>query len=232
MADVDPTALPPELADPADIEALNAIARENGLSAAEMIRDAIHKAVLAHRVWDTPFFEEAYTPPSQPEGTTPALLENGPDMAMYFGDDHGGHHYLVQAKYSGKRRPATRSYKQFPSPSHALASAKALRQRDPDGWNAIRTLLLAQRIPVKRLKPGTREQALSKVSQDPELNALFKELKDVSAALSRHLFPTEQHDLQPPLFDVEEQVEEVDEADEAVLVLFQSAAAAQEDSDS
>ncbi|MGA4979309.1 CopG family transcriptional regulator [Streptomyces cinereoruber] len=222
MPDLDPTALPPELADPADIEALNSIARETGLSPAQMIRDAIHKAVLAHRVWDTPFFDEPFTSSLRGEGTVPALFETGapsegPDLEMYV----GGNLYLAEAKYSGKR-----SRDQRPSLSHALTAAKELRLRDPEGWNAIRTLLLASRIPVKRLKPGTLQQARSKVSQNPELNALLEELNDASAALRRHLTTVmTETGTQPTLFEEEQ----VDEADEAVLVLFRSAAAAQED---
>ncbi|MEU9998155.1 ribbon-helix-helix protein, CopG family [Streptomyces sp. NPDC050848] len=56
MADADPPLLPEEFADPADMAALEEIAARTGRSPAEMIREAIHKAVLANRVWDESFF--------------------------------------------------------------------------------------------------------------------------------------------------------------------------------
>ncbi|MFE5795553.1 hypothetical protein ACFQ8C_23665 [Streptomyces sp. NPDC056503] len=70
MDNVDLSALPAEIADPADIQALQAIEAQTGRSAVEMIREAIHKATLANRVWgsDDPFFQAptASPTPSQP----------------------------------------------------------------------------------------------------------------------------------------------------------------------
>ncbi|MFJ6452571.1 hypothetical protein ACIQNV_38910 [Streptomyces hydrogenans] len=70
MDNVDLSALPAEIADPADIQALQAIETQTGRSAVEMIREAIHKATLANRVWgsDDPFFQAptASPTPSQP----------------------------------------------------------------------------------------------------------------------------------------------------------------------
>jgi predicted transcriptional regulator len=49
--------IPEEFADRADLEALREIAAKTGRSMAAMIREAIHKAALANRVWeDEPFF--------------------------------------------------------------------------------------------------------------------------------------------------------------------------------
>lgn len=83
MPDLDPTTLPPELADPSDIEALNEIAQQTGRSAADMIREAIHQAVLANRAWDTPFFE------GSSEAAEPDLRVSG---------EHGS--YEVDAKHT------------------------------------------------------------------------------------------------------------------------------------
>ncbi|WP_053640287.1 MULTISPECIES: hypothetical protein [unclassified Streptomyces] len=207
MADLDPTALPPELADPADIEALNDIARETGTSAAEMIRDAIHKAVLAHRVWDTPFFDNPHINRPEEQETDQIRSRDAEDggygdlreyVDAYHADlppseglRYDGADWIVytpdrtlvgQAKAFGERLSGS---------GHALAAAKEISRRNPEGWQAVRTLLLESRgVPIKQRDPDRWQRAHHAVRNDPELRELLKEMNEAAEAL-RHRFDTE-----------------------------------------
>ena len=45
-----------------DLAVIKAAATRRGVAEAELIRDAIHLAALANRVWDEPLFSQAHTP--------------------------------------------------------------------------------------------------------------------------------------------------------------------------
>ena len=49
-------------AEEADLAVIKAAAARRGVAEAELIRDAIHLAALANRVWDEPVFSQARTP--------------------------------------------------------------------------------------------------------------------------------------------------------------------------
>lgn len=48
-------------ADENDLAILKAAAARRGVAEAELIRDAIHLAAMAHRTWDEPFFSHTYS---------------------------------------------------------------------------------------------------------------------------------------------------------------------------
>ncbi|MGI8537378.1 MAG: CopG family transcriptional regulator [Mycobacteriales bacterium] len=48
-------------ADEADLAIIKAAAVRRGVAEAELIRDAIHLAAMAHRTWDEPFFTRTYS---------------------------------------------------------------------------------------------------------------------------------------------------------------------------
>lgn len=47
-------------ADENDLATLKAAARRRGVAEAELLRDAIHLAAMASRMWDEPFFTHTY----------------------------------------------------------------------------------------------------------------------------------------------------------------------------
>jgi hypothetical protein len=49
-------------AEEADLAVIKAAAARRGVAEAELIRDAIHLAALANRVWDEPVFRQTHTP--------------------------------------------------------------------------------------------------------------------------------------------------------------------------
>lgn len=49
-------------AEDGDLAILKAAAARRGVSEAELLRDAIHLAAMAHRTWDEPFFSHIYAP--------------------------------------------------------------------------------------------------------------------------------------------------------------------------
>ncbi|MFB7397771.1 hypothetical protein [Streptomyces sp. NPDC056191] len=225
MTEGDLKALPPELADPADIQALQEISQRTGISATEMIRDAIHKAVLAHRAWDTPFFDEPHISRPGPSGQGKPLTEmteaevadwilyapdldehqpRSPDVpdAIVRSDDRV---HLIQTTYHGERVTGS---------GDALAAARAMRLRNPAGWDAIRTLLLHERLPHRVALPELR-RAHAAVGEDSELRALLQKLNQAAETLRHQIDAAEN----APLLLVEGQ------ADTEVLdVLVQSAA--------
>ncbi len=48
-------------ADEGDLAVLKAAAARRGVAEAELLRNAIHLAAMAHRTWDEPFFARTYT---------------------------------------------------------------------------------------------------------------------------------------------------------------------------
>ena len=44
--------------DSADLSTIKEASRRRGVSEAEIIRDGVHLAAMAHRQWDEPFFDE------------------------------------------------------------------------------------------------------------------------------------------------------------------------------
>lgn len=49
-------------ADEDDLAIIKAAAARRGVAEAELLRDAIHLAAMAHRTWSEPFFTRAYLP--------------------------------------------------------------------------------------------------------------------------------------------------------------------------
>lgn len=49
-------------ADEGDLAIIKAAAARQGVSEAELLRDAIHLAAMAHRTWSEPFFSRTYSP--------------------------------------------------------------------------------------------------------------------------------------------------------------------------
>ncbi|MER5866388.1 CopG family transcriptional regulator [Kitasatospora sp. NPDC002040] len=47
-------------ADSEDLAVIKAAAARRGISEAEIIREAVHLAAMANRVWDEPFFSSTY----------------------------------------------------------------------------------------------------------------------------------------------------------------------------
>ncbi|MFG3341767.1 CopG family transcriptional regulator [Glycomyces sp. NPDC048151] len=43
-----------------DLALIKEAAKRNGVSEAEIIRDAIHRAAMSSRIWDEPFFRKTY----------------------------------------------------------------------------------------------------------------------------------------------------------------------------
>lgn len=58
-------------ADPEDLAIIKEAAKRRGISEAEIIRQGIHLAAMANRVWDEPLFSRTFTgsgrTPSKPE---------------------------------------------------------------------------------------------------------------------------------------------------------------------
>lgn len=52
-------------ADQEDLAAIKEAARRRGVSEAEIIREGIHLAAMAHRVWDEPFFSDTVNGPGR-----------------------------------------------------------------------------------------------------------------------------------------------------------------------
>jgi hypothetical protein len=52
-------------ADAEDLAIIKAAAQRRGISEAEIIREAIHRAALANRVWDEPLFSRTYEGPGR-----------------------------------------------------------------------------------------------------------------------------------------------------------------------
>ncbi|WP_051941380.1 ribbon-helix-helix domain-containing protein [Phaeacidiphilus oryzae] len=64
-------------ADPEDLEIIKEAARRRGISEAEIIREGIHLAAMANRVWDEPLFSRTF----EGRGSTPsrsAVRDIGP----------------------------------------------------------------------------------------------------------------------------------------------------------
>jgi hypothetical protein len=55
-------------ADPEDLEIIKEAARRRGISEAEIIREGIHLAAMANRVWDEPLFSRTF----EGRGSTPS----------------------------------------------------------------------------------------------------------------------------------------------------------------
>lgn len=53
-------------ADEDDLAALRADAQRRGTTEAQLLRDAIHRAAMAARRWDEPFFSRSYAPVQDP----------------------------------------------------------------------------------------------------------------------------------------------------------------------
>jgi hypothetical protein len=49
--------------DPEDLAIIKEAAARRGISAAEIIRQAIHRAAMANRVWDEPLFSRTFQGP-------------------------------------------------------------------------------------------------------------------------------------------------------------------------
>ena len=58
-------------ADPEDLAIIKEAAKRRGISEAEIIRQGIHLAAMANRVWDEPLFSRTYTG----SGRTPSKTE-------------------------------------------------------------------------------------------------------------------------------------------------------------
>lgn len=52
-------------ADPEDLAIIKEAARRRGISEAEIIRQGIHLAAMAHRVWDEPLFSRTFEGPGR-----------------------------------------------------------------------------------------------------------------------------------------------------------------------
>ncbi|MFJ8753909.1 CopG family transcriptional regulator [Streptomyces sp. NPDC102441] len=52
-------------ADPEDLAIIKEAARRRGISEAEIIRQGIHLAAMANRVWDEPLFSRTFTGPGR-----------------------------------------------------------------------------------------------------------------------------------------------------------------------
>lgn len=52
-------------ADPEDLAIIKEAAKRRGISEAEIIRQGIHLAALAHRVWDEPLFSRTFEGPGR-----------------------------------------------------------------------------------------------------------------------------------------------------------------------
>jgi hypothetical protein len=55
-------------ADPEDLAIIKEAARRRGVSEAEIIRQGIHLAAMANRVWDEPLFSRVYEGPGHTPG--------------------------------------------------------------------------------------------------------------------------------------------------------------------
>ncbi|WLW53430.1 CopG family transcriptional regulator [Streptomyces sp. YU58] len=53
-------------ADPEDLAIIKEAAKRRGISEAEIIRQAIHLAAMANRVWDEPLFSRTFAGPGRP----------------------------------------------------------------------------------------------------------------------------------------------------------------------
>ncbi|MGW0606209.1 ribbon-helix-helix domain-containing protein [Streptomyces sp. NPDC002644] len=58
-------------ADPEDLAIIKEAARRRGISEAEIIREGIHIAAMANRVWEEPLFSRTY----EGKGRTPSRAE-------------------------------------------------------------------------------------------------------------------------------------------------------------
>ncbi|MER6459846.1 CopG family transcriptional regulator [Streptomyces sp. NPDC001228] len=58
-------------ADPEDLAIITEAAKRRGMSEAEIIRQGIHLAAMANRVWDEPLFSRTFEGP----GRTPSMSE-------------------------------------------------------------------------------------------------------------------------------------------------------------
>ncbi|MFG2587656.1 CopG family transcriptional regulator [Streptomyces sp. NPDC048438] len=52
-------------ADPEDLAIIKEAAKRRGISEAEIIREGIHLAAMANRVWDEPLFSRTFTGPGR-----------------------------------------------------------------------------------------------------------------------------------------------------------------------
>ncbi|TDC63167.1 CopG family transcriptional regulator [Streptomyces hainanensis] len=64
-------------ADPEDLAIIKEAARRRGISEAEIIRQGIHLAAMANRVWDEPLFSRTF----EGSGRTPSAAEVGDAVA-------------------------------------------------------------------------------------------------------------------------------------------------------
>lgn len=62
-------------ADEADLDVLRAAAARQGVPESQLIREAIHRAALAVRRWDEPFFRSAHRPLDGSPGIDAAVAE-------------------------------------------------------------------------------------------------------------------------------------------------------------
>jgi hypothetical protein len=53
-------------ADPEDLSIIKEAAERRGISEAEIIREGIHLAAMANRVWDEPLFSRTFEGPGRP----------------------------------------------------------------------------------------------------------------------------------------------------------------------
>ncbi|PAZ14230.1 hypothetical protein CLM62_21440 [Streptomyces sp. SA15] len=64
-------------ADPEDLAIIKEAAKRRGISEAEIIRQGIHLAAMANRVWDEPLFSRTF----EGSGRTPSKAEVGDAVA-------------------------------------------------------------------------------------------------------------------------------------------------------
>lgn len=55
-------------ADTGDLAVIKTAAARRGVAEAELIREAIHLAAMANRVWDEPFFRDVHVPAARSAG--------------------------------------------------------------------------------------------------------------------------------------------------------------------
>ncbi|MET9759340.1 CopG family transcriptional regulator [Streptomyces sp. NPDC006372] len=72
-------------ADPEDLAIIKAAAERRGVSEAEIIRQGIHLAAMANRVWDEPLFSRTFEGP----GRTPSKDEVRDTVADAVGGESG-----------------------------------------------------------------------------------------------------------------------------------------------
>ncbi|MET8473186.1 CopG family transcriptional regulator [Streptomyces sp. NPDC006422] len=76
--------------DAEDLRVIKESAAREGVSEAEIIRQAVHRAALARKTWDEPFFARTYPPLSgTPTDTTEATEAMWEEKAQRYRDGKG-----------------------------------------------------------------------------------------------------------------------------------------------